>query len=87
MSNPPHANAPARSGGLVGALRFPDSPLGHSWGRRENSEQLIPLVSQMCGTEGVVAPEGGPEPGAEPSFPEVDSPYPVVNDVQTLWLK
>ncbi len=44
-------------------------------------------MSQMCDTEGVVVSEAAAEPGAEASFPEVDSPYPVVNDVQTLWLK
>jgi hypothetical protein len=44
-------------------------------------------VSQLCGAERVVVSEAAAEPGAEASFPEVDSPYPVVNDVQTLWLK
>ncbi len=50
-------------------------------------EGLIPFVSHMCTARGADVSDGPSGARARTAFPEVDSPYPLVNDVPTLWLK
>ena len=83
MSNPSPINSPAPASELMNPLRFGAPVVRSSWELGGVDSPCVPYVQR--GGRGYA--DRPSNPGTGGMFPEVDSPYPLVNDVETLWLK